>query len=88
MKQREETLPSVREVRRQRDTRFDDHAAALDEPMDHAVAEYHTVVLETTGEPQWQRFPQTRRSEAGPHKQQTMLLEKQWRRGARAPTAN
>ena len=88
MKQREETLPSVREVGRQRDTRIDHHAAVLDEPTDHAVAEYHTVVLETTGEPQWQRFPQTRRSEAGPHKQQTTLLKKPRRRGARAPTAN
>ena len=35
--------------------------------------EYHTVVLETTDERQWQRVSQTRRSEARPHKQQTTL---------------
>ena len=35
---------------------------------------YHTVVLETTDEPQSQRVSQTRRSEARPHKQQTPLL--------------
>ena len=46
----------------------------LDEPQDHAVAEYHTVVLETTDEPQRQRISQTRRSEARPHKQLTTLL--------------
>ena len=59
---------------RDRDTRIDDHPALLDESKDHAVAEYHTVVLETTDEPQRQRIPQTRRSEARPHKQQTTLL--------------
>ena len=65
---------SVRHVRRQRerDTRIDDHPAVLDEPKDHAVAECH-VVLETTGESQRQRIPETRRSEAR-HKQQTTLL--------------
>ena len=57
---------------RERDTRIDDHPAVLDEPKDHAVAECH-VVLETTGEPQRQRIPETRRSEAR-HKQQTTLL--------------
>ena len=47
----------------ERDTRIDDHPAVLDEPKDHAVAEYHTVVLETTDEPQRQRIPQTRQKE-------------------------
>ena len=54
--------------------RIDDHPAVLDEPKDHAVAEYHTVVLGTTHEPQRQRISQTRRSEARSHKQQTTLF--------------
>ena len=58
----------------ERDTRIDDHPAVLDERKDLAVAEYHTVVVETTDEPQRQRIPHTRRSEARLHKQQTMLL--------------
>ena len=57
----------------ERDTRIDDHPAVLDDPKDHAVAEYHTVVLETTDEPQRQ-IPRTRQNEARPHKQQTPLL--------------
>ena len=56
---------------------IDDHPAVLDEQIIRIFADGRvpdTVVLETTDEPQRQRIPQTRRSEARPHKQQTTLL--------------
>ena len=53
---------SQRSQTTEKDTRIDDHPAVLDEPKDHAAAEYHTVVLETTDEPQRHRIAQTRRS--------------------------
>ena len=55
---------SQRSQTTERDIRIDDHPVVLDEPKDHSVAEYHIAVLETTDEPQRQRIPQTRRSEA------------------------
>ena len=43
------------------ETSIDDHPAVPDDPTNHAVAECHKVVLDTTDELQWQSIPQTQK---------------------------